>query len=152
MSKHPSPLSYWQWPDKNNQQDFSAENDAIPRNSSMSHTFFTASLLRSRWGLRSSSRNSWFSPFRLVVKNLESLPVAFFIIALYYKWTSLESERWMKAYVMNEKKMYCLFVREYFKKWSYLKLSRNFLMLIKSYCKKKASDCLHHPNTDCPYF
>ena len=50
------------------------------------NTFLTASLLRSRWGLRSSSLKIWFSPFRLVVKNFESLPVAFFIIQKLWKW------------------------------------------------------------------
>lgn len=44
------------------------------------HTFLTASLLRSRWGLLSSSRSSWFSPLRLVVKNLESVPPAFLFL------------------------------------------------------------------------
>ena len=39
-------------------------------------TFFTASLLRSRCGERSSSCSSWFSPLRLVLaKYLESVPV-----------------------------------------------------------------------------
>lgn len=81
---HPFRWSYWQWPETEWDR-----MEKVRRSSQVTffacQTFLTASLLRSRWGLLSSSRSSWFSPFRFVVKNLESVPPAFLLLLLVRK-------------------------------------------------------------------